>query len=51
MFGMIWAVGIARALAAAYQAKFHRLATLVLLGAPVWLPVSASSGCPRQISR
>ena len=32
MFGMIWAVGIACALAAAYQAKFHRLAALILLG-------------------
>jgi len=31
-FGMIWAVGIACALAAAYQAKFHRLAALILLG-------------------
>jgi multicomponent K+:H+ antiporter subunit A len=31
-FGMVWAVGIACALAAAYQAKFHRLAALVLLG-------------------
>ena len=29
---MIWAVGIACALAAAYQAKFHRLAALILLG-------------------
>jgi multicomponent K+:H+ antiporter subunit A len=33
VFSMIWAVGIACALAAAYQAKFHRLATLILLGA------------------
>ena len=32
VFGMIWAVGIACALAAAYQAKFHRLAALILLG-------------------
>ena len=32
MFGMVWAVGIACALAAAYQAKFHRLAALILLG-------------------
>ena len=31
-FGMLWAVGIACALAAAYQAKFHRLAALILLG-------------------
>ena len=31
-FGIVWAVGIACALAAAYQAKFHRLAALVLLG-------------------
>jgi multicomponent K+:H+ antiporter subunit A len=30
-FVMVWAVGIACALAAAYQAKFHRLAALVLL--------------------
>ena len=29
---MVWAVGIACALAAAYQAKFHRLAALILLG-------------------
>jgi multicomponent K+:H+ antiporter subunit A len=32
VFGMVWAVGIACALAAAYQAKFHRLAALMLLG-------------------
>ena len=32
VFGIIWAVGIACALAAAYQAKFHRLAALILLG-------------------
>jgi multicomponent K+:H+ antiporter subunit A len=31
-FVMVWAVGIACSLAAAYQAKFHRLATLILLG-------------------
>ena len=31
-FAMIWAVGIASALAAAYNAKFHRFATLILLG-------------------
>jgi multicomponent K+:H+ antiporter subunit A len=31
-FAMIWAVGIVCALAAAYQAKFHRLAALILLG-------------------
>jgi multicomponent K+:H+ antiporter subunit A len=31
-FAAIWAVGIACALAAAYQAKFHRLAALVLVG-------------------
>jgi multicomponent K+:H+ antiporter subunit A len=31
-FGLIWAVGIACAIAAAYQAKFHRLAALILLG-------------------
>ena len=31
-FGMIWAVGIACALAAAYQAKFHRFAALILIG-------------------
>jgi multicomponent K+:H+ antiporter subunit A len=31
-FGMVWVVGIACALAAAYQAKFHRLAALILLG-------------------
>jgi multicomponent K+:H+ antiporter subunit A len=29
---MIWAIGIAFALAAAYQAKFHRLAALVFVG-------------------
>lgn len=32
VFGMIWAVGIACTLAAAYQAKYHRLAALILLG-------------------
>jgi multicomponent K+:H+ antiporter subunit A len=32
VFGVVWAVGIACALAAAYQAKFHRLAALILLG-------------------
>jgi multicomponent K+:H+ antiporter subunit A len=31
-FGVVWAVGIACALTAAYQAKFHRLAALILLG-------------------
>jgi len=31
-FGLVWAVGIACALAAAYQAKYHRLAALILLG-------------------
>jgi multicomponent K+:H+ antiporter subunit A len=31
-FGIVWAIGIACALAAAYQAKFHRLAALILLG-------------------
>lgn len=32
VFGLVWAVGMACALAAAYQAKFHRLAALILLG-------------------
>jgi multicomponent K+:H+ antiporter subunit A len=32
VFGIIWAVGIACTLAAAYQAKFHRFAALILLG-------------------
>lgn len=32
VFAVIWAVGIGCALAAAYQAKFHRLAALILLG-------------------
>ncbi|HKS62847.1 MAG TPA: monovalent cation/H+ antiporter subunit A [Xanthobacteraceae bacterium] len=31
-FALMWAVGIACALGAAYQAKFHRLAALVMLG-------------------
>ena len=31
-FALVWVVGIACALGAAYQAKFHRLAALVLLG-------------------
>lgn len=31
-FMAVWAVGIACALAAAYQAKFHRLVALILLG-------------------
>ncbi|MGD9923710.1 MAG: monovalent cation/H+ antiporter subunit A, partial [Pseudorhodoplanes sp.] len=31
-FALLWAVGIACALAAAYQAKFHRFAALILLG-------------------
>ena len=31
-FALVWAVGIACALGAAYQAKFHRLAALMLLG-------------------
>ena len=31
-FALLWAVGIACALGAAYQAKFHRLAALILLG-------------------
>jgi multicomponent K+:H+ antiporter subunit A len=33
VFVLIWLVGITCALAAAYQAKFHRLAALALLGA------------------
>ena len=32
VFGIVWAVGIACTLAAVYQAKFHRLAALILLG-------------------
>lgn len=32
VFAIIWAVGISCALAAAYQAKFHRLAALILVG-------------------
>src|SRR5690606_510388 len=32
VFAIVWAIGIACALAAAYQAKFHRLAALILLG-------------------
>ncbi len=31
-FALVWAVGIACALGAAYQAKFHRFAALMLLG-------------------
>ena len=31
-FALVWAVGTACALGAAYQAKFHRLAALILLG-------------------
>jgi multicomponent K+:H+ antiporter subunit A len=31
-FALLWAVGIACALGAAYQAKFHRLVALILLG-------------------
>ena len=31
-FALMWAVGIACALGAAYQAKFHRLAALIMLG-------------------
>jgi multicomponent K+:H+ antiporter subunit A len=31
-FALVWVVGIACALGAAYQAKFHRLAALILLG-------------------
>jgi multicomponent K+:H+ antiporter subunit A len=31
-FAALWAVGVACALGAAYQAKFHRLAALILLG-------------------
>jgi multicomponent K+:H+ antiporter subunit A len=32
VFACIWAIGIACAIGAAYQAKFHRLAALILLG-------------------
>jgi multicomponent K+:H+ antiporter subunit A len=32
VFGIVWGIGIACALAAAYQAKFHRVAALILLG-------------------
>ena len=31
-FAIVWAVGIGCALAAAYQAKYHRLASVILLG-------------------
>lgn len=31
-FALVWAVGIACAVGAAYQAKYHRLAALILLG-------------------
>jgi multicomponent K+:H+ antiporter subunit A len=31
-FGLMWLVGIACAVGAAYQAKFHRLAALIMLG-------------------
>src|SRR5690606_13475362 len=31
-FAAIWTIGIVCALAAAYQARFHRLAALILLG-------------------
>jgi multicomponent K+:H+ antiporter subunit A len=31
-FGIVWAVGITCALAAAYQARFHRLVAVILLG-------------------
>ena len=31
-FAVLWAVGVACALGAAYQTKFHRLAALILLG-------------------
>lgn len=31
-FALMWAIGIACALGAAYQAKFHRLAAMILLG-------------------
>jgi multicomponent K+:H+ antiporter subunit A len=31
-FGIVWVVGIVCALSAAYQAKFHRLAALILIG-------------------
>ena len=31
-FALVWLVGIACALGAAYQAKFHRLAALILMG-------------------
>jgi multicomponent K+:H+ antiporter subunit A len=31
-FALLWAVGVACALGAAYRAKFHRLAALILLG-------------------
>lgn len=32
VFGLVWLVGGTSALAAAYQAKFHRLAAMILLG-------------------
>ena len=32
LFAMIWAVGIACAVGAAFQAKYHRLAALILMG-------------------
>jgi multicomponent K+:H+ antiporter subunit A len=46
-FGLLWTIGIACALGAALQAKFHRVAALILLGGAglvtcvsfVWLPL------------
>ena len=48
-FGLIWTVGIVCAVAAAYPAKFHRLATLILLGGTGLVRVSRMSWAVRSM--
>ena len=50
-FALVWLVGIACALGAAYQAKFHRLAALILLGGAGLVTCITSSGSRRPTSR
>jgi multicomponent K+:H+ antiporter subunit A len=51
MFAMTWLIGGTCALAAAWQAKFHRLAALMLASARGWSRASPTSGSPRPTSR
>ena len=51
-FALLWVIGVACAVGAAWQAKFHRLAALILMGVRrPRAPASPSSGSRRPTSR